>query len=530
MFVHARLTRGQGVDPRTLTYAVLDFETTGLHPGQGSRVCEIGVVRMRGDGTVIDEFSTLIDPRLRITNEEHHGVTNADVKGAPTFDLVAGDLLNLMSNAVVVSHNLDYESKFAAAEFGRPGMGRQGIPGICTLVASRTHLDRWGYRLDNVANLLTGEWPIAQHSALGDARTLAWTFSTLINEAPQQLLYDGPAPVELGRYPCSRHVAPRATGLRKGSDGWLSALTARLPLMAEPPAPMSNTVGDYRAMLGHALADGKIVGEEAGQLAVLAARAGLTQTTAWSIHDEFLADARAKAEADGIVTSSELKELQRAAKELAASHLIKDLEEAAAVDRSRKNGPLRGWRVLPVGDDRAVTDLMDFAAFHGAAIAVNVTKTVRLVIASDTREDDPRLVKARSAGIDVVTPDRAKTLLEAEISSASQGLFADPEGEAVSKQLAAERAAAAERARPEWHEYWREHELSPAEYRAQFVERRDDWDADWDDDQHRRTRTVTVTVDAQQTRKGGCGAAALAFVAAGTGLAEAVRHLVAAVT
>ncbi|MEU0479985.1 exonuclease domain-containing protein [Streptosporangium sp. NPDC006013] len=65
MFAYGQLTRVAGADPRNLTFAVLDVETTGLYPGKGSRVCEIGIVRMRGDGVILDEYSTLIDPRLR---------------------------------------------------------------------------------------------------------------------------------------------------------------------------------------------------------------------------------------------------------------------------------------------------------------------------------------------------------------------------------------------------------------------------------------------------------------------------------
>lgn len=519
MLVHAQLTRGPGIDPRGLTYAVIDLETTGLHPGQGSRVCEVGVVRMRGDGVVLDEYSTLVDPQLRITNDEYHGITNVEVKGAPTFEGIVGDLLAILSDAIVVSHNLDYEGKFLAAEFGRLGITWSGIPGICTLITSRVQLDRYGYRLDNVANLVTGEWPAAYHSALGDARTLAHTFAKLINEPPQPLAYAGRAPLTLPAYPRRGHIAPRATGLRKGTEGWLATLTARLPHMAQPPAPNPQGLADYRAMLGHALADGKVVGEEATQLAVLAARAGLTQTTAQWVHEQFLTHARERAEADGVVTSAELKELQRAAKALAASHLIQDLEEAAAADRARKNGPLRGWRLLPVGSGKSVTDVMDFAVIHGATAAVNVTKTVRLVIADGAGDDDPRIAKARAAGIDVVSPEQAQTVLDNEIATVNEGLFATSGGEAVASQLAAERSADTRPQHPEWHEYWRPRELTPAEYKAQFIDRHNDWD-------DRASRTITFTVE--QPKKSGCAAAAVIALVVVAGIVEVARHVIGA--
>lgn len=536
MFVRGHLTRQPAVDPRGLIFAVLDLETTGLHPGQGSRVCEVGIVRMRGDGVVLDEYSTLVNPELRITNDDLHGITNAEVRYAPTFREVAGDVLAYLSDAIVVGHNLDFEEKFLVAEFGRLGVAPQRVPGLCTLVTARIQLDRWGYRLDNVANLITGEWPVALHSALGDARALAATLAKLIATAPQPLYWMGPPPAPLPGLPRTGIIAPRAVALRKGTDGWLATLTARLPRMAYPPAPRPDGVRDYRALLAHALADGRIVGDEAAQLALLAARAGLTQTTARQVHEEFLVEARNRAEADGVVTSAELRELQRAAKELAASHLISDLEEAAAANRARNTGPLKGWRILPVGESGRITEVIDYAVEHGARVAVNLTKTVRLVVADGVAEGHPQLAKAHAAGVDVLAPDQARKLLESEVDRRSGGLFADPHGESVATRLAAEQAAATRPARPEWHEYWRPHELTPAEYHARFVQRRDDhwddWDDDSDDDTYHEIR-ISVPSAARPTtpaptpavaKKGGCLSAVVLFGGLAAGVAELAQR------
>ncbi|GII34161.1 3'-5' exonuclease [Planotetraspora mira] len=530
MFTYGQLTRTPGVDPRSLTFAILDVETTGLHPGKGSRVCEIGIVRMRGDGVILDEYSTLIDPRLRISNADFHGITDADVKGAPTFEQVAGDMLAYLSGAVVVGHNLEFEEKFIVAELGRLGIKLSGLPGLCTLVMSRTHLEQYGYRLDSVASLVTGEWPSAAHSALGDARTLAWTLSKFIAEAPQRLAWAGPGPVQLPPHPRSGFIAPRAAGLRKGSDGWLATLTARLPLMAHPPAPRPAGVAAYQAVLGHALADGRIVGEEAAQLATLAARAGLTQTTARQVHEGFLAGVRTRAEADGVVTTAELKELQRAAKELSASHLIGDLEEAAAADRAKKNGPLKGWRLLPVGDGPALVDVMDYAAAHGATVAVNVTKTVRLVVAVDA-DGDPRIGKAIAAGISVVDPESAQVLLQKEVSASQDGLFANSEGQALSEKLTAERQRTAGARRPDWHEAWRQRELTPAEYKSLFVDRRSDWDGSPGDYSIRVELQPAASSPGRQAGKSaakqgsGCAGAVLLIGGSGAVLVELLRHI-----
>ncbi|WP_329243743.1 exonuclease domain-containing protein [Actinoallomurus sp. NBC_01490] len=486
MFTYGALTRGAGIDPRALTFAVLDVETTGLRPERGARVCEIAVVRMRGDGEVLDEYATLISPASPIRNDVYHGITDTHVSGAPTFPQVAGDVLARLGNAIVVGHNLEYDQRFLVAEFGRMGLRLQGVPALCTMVAARFHLDRYTYRLPDIATLVTDEWPAAQHTALGDTRATGLVLAALINQAPQRLSWYGPAPVPLPAVPPTQVIAPRPGQLRRGSEGWLATLTAWLPLMATPPAPRSEGLARYRALLAHALADGKIVADEAEQLAIVAARAGLTQTTARQVHEQFLAEARRRAEADGTVTPAELRELQRAAKSLAATHLIRDLEEAAAAARSRRNGPLKGWRIVPISSDQEATEaklveLVDLAAEHGATVATNVTKTVRLVIAAD-ETTDPRIKRAHNAGINVVNIEHAERLITAAIASASadQGLFGSREGEKVAAELAGEKNQAGRR--PAWYEFWRANQLTADQYRMLFIEPYKDADDGTDDD------------------------------------------------
>jgi DNA polymerase III alpha subunit (gram-positive type) len=42
-------------------FIAFDIETTGLHPAM-ARIVEIGAVRFKGDGSVLDSFQQLIDP------------------------------------------------------------------------------------------------------------------------------------------------------------------------------------------------------------------------------------------------------------------------------------------------------------------------------------------------------------------------------------------------------------------------------------------------------------------------------------
>ena len=53
---------GDDAEIRSLEYAIVDVETTGGAWSRGHRITEIAAVRVRGDGTVVDEFRSLINP------------------------------------------------------------------------------------------------------------------------------------------------------------------------------------------------------------------------------------------------------------------------------------------------------------------------------------------------------------------------------------------------------------------------------------------------------------------------------------
>lgn len=506
MFTQGRLTRGQGVDPRRMLFAVLDVETTGLEVKEGHRICEVAVVRMRGDGTVVDEYATLVNPGRPVHNDHFHGITGAQVADAPSFADIAGDLITHLSGAVIVAHNLPFEEKFLEAEFRALGMRPSGLPGLCTLQAFRAHLDRYAYRQNQIYQLMTGEWMQGQHHALADARHLAHMLSILVNEGPQPLAWAGPGPVSEPPAPRGARVAPRAGQLRKGQEGWLANLVAGLPDMKSSPPPNLQGMADYRSMLGHALVDGKIVGDEAQQLALLATRAGFTRSTVRQVHEQVLLEARARAEADGVVTSTELRELGRAAKNLGVGHVIKDLLYVADREKARKNGPLKGWRIVPVGEDGSVSAVVDFAVSHGATVGVNVTKTVRLVIA-EPGADDAKTRKAHEMGIRAATPAEAWDLLKAGVDKAESGLFDDGTGVVVAGRLRAEHQE--EREREPWQSFWRSRELTDRQYHQQFV-------APYEGRDRGGPHVITATLPAHAQKKGGgCAGAALLFMATG---------------
>ena len=158
----------------TRGYAVLDVETTGFTPAT-DRVVEIAVVHTDPDGTVTDEWHTLLDPDGADVGPTHvHGIERADVDGAPRLAQVAAELVSRLDRRVLVAHNAEFDLAFLRAELERAGAAAPSpVVHLCTLTASRLHLPalRWRKLADCCA--AAGVEQSDAHAALGDARATA---------------------------------------------------------------------------------------------------------------------------------------------------------------------------------------------------------------------------------------------------------------------------------------------------------------------------------------------------------------------
>src|SRR5881392_4225625 len=87
----------------------VDVETTGASTDYGDRVTEIGIVRVEGGkGGRVTEYQQLIDPQRRISAGvvALTGITQDMVSGQPLFADILPRVLELMSGAVIIGHNI----------------------------------------------------------------------------------------------------------------------------------------------------------------------------------------------------------------------------------------------------------------------------------------------------------------------------------------------------------------------------------------------------------------------------------------
>lgn len=138
---------------------VLDTETTDL----GGRICEVAVVDLNGRALL----DTLVDPRCRVAAEATavHGITDDDLRGAPTFAEVLPRLLAVTLERPVLAYNATYDFRVIHAEIRGAGLDGHHL----------TDPARWGCIMRARADAENGPWRQlgAAHRALGDATAAA---------------------------------------------------------------------------------------------------------------------------------------------------------------------------------------------------------------------------------------------------------------------------------------------------------------------------------------------------------------------
>jgi DNA polymerase-3 subunit epsilon len=160
----------------SVEFALFDFETTGLSPAYGHRVCEVACLRIRG-GAEMGRFESLVDPGRPVSPGAFYvnGITSDMLVGAPAFHAISDPLLALMDGAVLVAHNAPFDLGFLAAELEIARLLPPQGPVVDTLALARRAYSFARYSLPAMASALevdTGP----SHRAMGDVWT---TFQVL---------------------------------------------------------------------------------------------------------------------------------------------------------------------------------------------------------------------------------------------------------------------------------------------------------------------------------------------------------------
>jgi DNA polymerase III epsilon subunit family exonuclease len=186
----ARVSPEAGLHPRplaSLSFAVVDVETTGGGYDRGDRITEIAVVPVH-QGVVGDGFSTLVNPGCPIPPriEALTGISNAMVRGAPPFEAVAAAVSSRIEGRVFTAHNVAFDWGFVGRSLAASEGAAPEVERLCTVRMGRVFLPGLrSYALDSLTR--TVGIPITgRHRAWGDALATAHLLVHLLERAQSE--------------------------------------------------------------------------------------------------------------------------------------------------------------------------------------------------------------------------------------------------------------------------------------------------------------------------------------------------------
>ena len=165
------------------TYAVIDFETTGLSPALGARPTEIAVVLVSPDG-IQDHFQSLMNPGVHIPHDIQAltGITNDMVRKAPSVGDVMAQASSFVGSHPLVAHNAAFDKKFWDAELQRIRQRRLQEFTCSLLLSRRIFPDAPNHQLGTLVRTLKLPNTGRSHRALADAEATAHLLLRLQNE------------------------------------------------------------------------------------------------------------------------------------------------------------------------------------------------------------------------------------------------------------------------------------------------------------------------------------------------------------
>lgn len=155
-------------------YAVVDLEATGA--SSNAKIIQIGIVLIE-QGRIIETYETDVNPHEKL--DEHikqlTGLSNRRLRQAPDFSQVAGQVFDLIQDAVFVAHNVKFDANLLAEALFWEGYELR-TPRVDTVELAQVFYPSFDkYSLGSLCQRL--EIPLEHaHTALADAQATAQLF------------------------------------------------------------------------------------------------------------------------------------------------------------------------------------------------------------------------------------------------------------------------------------------------------------------------------------------------------------------
>lgn len=156
-------------------YVVLDLENPNFRQNS---ICAIGIVLVK-DNKVIEKKYSLINPEDSFDriNMDITKIAPHMVRESPTLPEYWHEIENLLTNNIVVGHNITYDLRVLSKSLQRYNIPIPDFNFICTLSLSRKNLKLSSYKLENIAKHLHIIYN--PHNAIEDARAAQELFEQI---------------------------------------------------------------------------------------------------------------------------------------------------------------------------------------------------------------------------------------------------------------------------------------------------------------------------------------------------------------
>ena len=206
-------------------YVVFDLETTGLST-RYDRITEFGAICFE-NGQVVSEKDFFIDPEMLIPLkvQEKTKITQDMVNGKGNIEAHIDEILEYFKDAIIVSHNIDFDMGFINEALRRMGRPPLTNPAIDTLSLSRYMFpDAMIHRLGSLSRNLgiTGYNEEEAHRANFDARILNEVWQAMLaklTENNTKLLHSDLAKIKSTNAMLKHMRANHANVLVKNKNG-----------------------------------------------------------------------------------------------------------------------------------------------------------------------------------------------------------------------------------------------------------------------------------------------------------------------
>lgn len=328
---------------------------------------------------------------------EIHGLTDASVAHAPSFEHVADELLGQLGGAVLVGHNVTFDWRFLSGEYSRAGETLPEHDAICTLALARAlELRAENLKLDTLAAychvpFLRAQFHDAREDVLATARVFAQLFPLALGKGINPLMHLEPelppalhkttkcAYVNPGRLPPG---GPLIQGMHVAITG--KTVTPREELYDRSLGAGLDVLNGVNSKTSLLVTNDLSTGTGKARAAIALRIPVVDEASYLSLIDS-VAPGTAKEQLASAVRARKESRVRPAGKPIVAS------------------GPLAGRRVLLLGkiEDRA--HLEELVTQSGGVVSHNVSKNISLVVLGVAYEA-VRLEMAVGYGAEVLTP------------------------------------------------------------------------------------------------------------------------------